>query len=180
MSDSETRTATPEPTIADTVTELRGFFASDAALQDAISRLTMAGFDRAAISLPAPVPLAEATPEHGAEDPNTEDDSRQMRALHASLAGSAAALLAAGVIVGTGGAAAPAVAAAVAAGAAAGGIAHTASRGAEEEQHEQREAAAARGDLVLAVRLTDRLQQLDAEAAMREAGATRIVLVRRD
>lgn len=174
MSQSPSATATPGPPITETVEEVRGFFTSDAALQDAISRLTMAGFDRADISVPAPVPLGEATPDQGAEAPNTEDDDRQMRTLHASLAGSAAALLAAGVVVGTGGAAAPAVAAAAAAGLAAGGVAHTISRGADETQHEQREAAAARGSLVLAVRVADNAKRAEAEAAMRAAGATRI------
>ena len=179
MSDTETRTATPGPPIAETVMELRGFFPGDAAVQDAIGRLAMAGFDRADLSLPVPAPPSQATPDQGAEEPHTEDDDRQTRALHASLAGSAAALLAAGVVIGTGGAAAPAVAAAVAAGAAAGGIAHTASRGADEAQHEEREAAAARGELVLAVRVADPLKQADAEAAMRAAGATRVELARR-
>ena len=174
MSQSRSETATPGPPLAETVEEVRGFFTSDAALQDAVSRLTMAGFDRADISLPMPVPPGEATPDQGAEDPHTEDDDRQMRTLHASLAGSAAALLAAGVVVGTGGAAAPALAAAAAAGLAAGGIAHTVSRGADEIQHEQREAAAAHGDLVLAVRVTDSAKRSEAEAVIRAAGATRV------
>ena len=174
MSQSESATATPGPPIAETVEEVRGFFPSDGALQDAISRLVMAGFDRTDISLPVPVPPGEATPDQGAAEPHTEDDDRQMRTLHASLAGSAAALLAAGVVIGTGGAAAPAVAAAAAAGLAAGGVAHTVSRGANEAQHEERNAAAARGDLVLSVRVADTAKRSEAEAAMRAAGATRI------
>lgn len=179
MSDSQAGTAKPGPPIAAAVHEVRGFFPSDAALENGICALTDCGFDRADISLPTPGALSEATPDQGAEDPNTDDDNRQMRTLHAGLAGSAAALLAAGIVVGTGGAAAPAVAAAVAAGAAAGGVAHTASRGAAEEQHERREAAAASGTLVLAVRVGDRIKQAEAEAAMREAGATRIEVVDR-
>jgi hypothetical protein len=174
MSQSESATATPGPPITETVEEVRGFFPSDAALQDAISRLSMAGFDRADISIPVPVPPSEATPDQGAEAPHTEDDDRQMRTLHASLAGSAAALLAAGVVVGTGGAAAPAVAAAAAAGLAAGGIAHTMSRGADATQHDERQAAAARGELVLSVRVPDSAKRSEAEAAMRATGATRI------
>ena len=177
MSDARSNTATPGPPIAPTVQEVRGFFPSDAALQDAIGRLTLAGFDRADLSLPAPVPAGEATPEQGAEDPHTENDDRQMRTLHASMAGAGAALLAAGVVIGTGGAALPAVAAAAAAGLAAGGIAHTASHGADAEQHEQRQIAAAQGELVLAARVSDNVKRGEAEGAMRAAGATRVVSI---
>jgi hypothetical protein len=177
MSDARSDTATPGPPIAAAVQEVRGFFASDAALQDAIGRLTLAGFDRAELSLPAAVPAGEATPEQGAGDPHTEPDDRQMRTLHASMAGAGAALLAAGVVAGTGGAAAPAVAAAAAAGLAAGGIAHMASRGADAVQHQEREAAAAHGDLVLAARVTDNIKRGEAETAMRAAGAIRVVSV---
>src|SRR5579862_3692060 len=55
MSDTLADTATPGPPLPEAVQEVRGFFPSDAALQDAIGRLSMAGFDRADISLPAPV-----------------------------------------------------------------------------------------------------------------------------
>jgi hypothetical protein len=177
MSDARTDSAEPGPPLAPTVQEVRGFFTSDAALQDAIGRLTLAGFDRAELSLPAPVAANEATPEQGAGDPHTENDDRQMRTLHASMAGTGAALLAAGVVAATGGAAAPAVAAAAAAGLAAGGIAHMASRGADAVQHEQREDAAAHGELVLAARVTDNIRRGEAETAMRAAGATRVVSV---
>ncbi|MBV9735021.1 MAG: hypothetical protein JO209_03855 [Acidisphaera sp.] len=177
MSDSRSNTAAPGPPIAPTVQEVRGFFASDAALQDAIGRLTLAGFDRADLSLPAAVPAGEATPEQGAADPHTEPDDRQVRTLHASMAGAGAALLAAGVVAATGGAAAPAVAAAAAAGLAAGGAAHLAGRGADAEQHEQREAAAAQGHLVLTARVADNIKRGEAETAMRAAGATRVVSV---
>ncbi len=100
------------------ILEAQAVFPSDAALQEAISQLDVAGYDRADLSLPHVVtPAAQATPEQGAENPDSDEDNRQMRTLHASGAGSAAALLAAGVVIGSGGAAAPAVAAAVGAGA---------------------------------------------------------------
>jgi hypothetical protein len=60
---------------------------------------------------------------------------------------------------------------------AAGGVAHTVSRGADALQHEEREAAAAHGELVLAVRVTNSAKRSEAEAAMRAAGATRILSV---
>jgi len=175
MSEIESTTAKPGPPLAGTVQEVRGIFPNDAALQDAIGRLARAGFDRAEISLPVrAVPPGAATPEQGAENPNTEDDDRQMRTLHASMAGSAAALLAAGAVIGTGGAAAPAVAAAVAAGLAAGGAAHAVSREADSAQHERREMAAMQGELVLAARVTTDAKRRAAEAAMQQAGASRI------
>jgi hypothetical protein len=146
MSQSQTTTAKPGPALAEVVQEVRGIFPNDTALQDAVSRLTHAGFDRADISVPDPAaPPGVATPEQGAKNPHTEDDDRQLRTVHTSLAGSAAALLAAGAVIGTGGAAAPAVAAAAAAGLAAGGIAHALTREADKAEHEEQALAAALG-----------------------------------
>ena len=165
------------PALSDAVDEVRGVFASDAALQDAIARLTQVGFDRADLSLPDP--LAPATPEQGAANPNTDTDDRQMRTMHASMAGSVGALAAAGVVIATGGAALPAVAAAAAAGLGAGALAHGAERAVDSSQHAAREQAAARGALMLAVRVTNAAKRGDAEAAMRTAGAERIDAVQR-
>ena len=96
------------PTLPASVQEVQGVFPSDAALQDAIGRLTRAGFDRAALSLPAPNPTAdEATPTQGADDPTTEDDIRQTRTMQTSMAATAAAFIGAGVTVATGGVAPP-------------------------------------------------------------------------
>ena len=75
------------PSLSDTIQEVQGVFPNDRALQDAIGRLTRTGFDRAALSLPAANPAhADATPSHGAENPNTEDDMRQSRTLQSSMA----------------------------------------------------------------------------------------------
>ena len=63
------------PEVSAAVEEVRGIFPSDSALQDAVSRLGVAGFDRADISIPGVAPLTqEATPEQGAENPNTAED----------------------------------------------------------------------------------------------------------
>lgn len=174
MGDTLAGTGTRSQPIAGAILEVRGFFPSDSTIEDAMSRLRLGGFDRADMNLPRAAPPSESTPEQGAEDPHTEDDNQQMRTLHAGLAGSAAALLAAGVVIGTGGAAAPAVVAAVAAGAAAGGVAHSVSHGADNDQHRQREAAAARGELILAVNVSDAARQAEAEKIMRAAGATSV------
>ena len=98
------------PSLPDSLVEVRGRFASDAALQDAIGRLTLLGFDRSALSVPAAAPdAAHATPEAGAGAPNTEADERQLRTLGSSAAGVAAAMAGAAAVVATGGAAVLAV-----------------------------------------------------------------------
>lgn len=168
------------PAIADTVTEVRASFPSDAALQDAVGRLTLAGFDRADISLPQGGQAGRfQTPEANAENPTTEDDSRQMRTLEVSSAGSVAALAAAGVTVATGGVALAAAAAAALAGAAVGGVVAAVTHGSEDAQHAAREAQAMEGHLVLSVRVTGEARQNAALAAMREAGAYRVETVNR-
>lgn len=168
------------PAMSREILEAQALFPSDAALQEAISRLELAGYDRADLSLPHVVtPAAKATPEQGAENPDSDEDNRQMRTLHASGAGSAAALLAAGVVIGSGGAAAPAVAAAIGAGVGGALLSETGSHIADAAQHESREAAARAGRLVLAVRLRDEKRTEDALEIMRRAGATQAQPVRR-
>ncbi len=179
MSGSELNPNKPGPALDDTVEELRGSFPSDAAVQQAISRLTVAGFDRSEISLPdAQLAPHQATPETAA-NPNAEDNSRQARTLHTSLAASVGALAAAGVVVATGGAALPAVAAAVAGGLGLGGAVEGVAAASDKVQHDERQDAAARGDLLLSVRLRDGARRQVAEQAMREAGATAIEPVAR-
>ncbi len=177
MSGTQTDPAKPGPSLTEAVDEVRGIFPSDSALQDAISRLSMAGFDRADISIPdaAPTSAAAATPDQGAENPNTEDDSRQARTLHTSMAASVGAMAAAGVVIATGGAALPAVVAAVAGGAGLGAITQGVTGAADAVQHGTREEAASRGELVLSVRLRDPAQRSAAENAMGQAGATRVI-----
>jgi len=168
------------PSLPDSLVEVRGRFASDAALQDAIGRLTLLGFDRSALSVPAAAPdAAHATPEAGAGAPNTEADERQLRTLGSSAAGVAAAMAGAAAVVATGGAAVLAVAAAAGAGLASGGAAYAAIGGADVTDHAGREAAASRGDLVLAVRIAAPAQRAAAEDAMRAAGARNIETINR-
>ena len=176
MSGTQTDPASPGPGLPEAVDEVRGLFPSDSALQDAISRLSMAGFDRADISIPdaAPTTTAAVTPDQGAENPNTEDDSRQARTLHTSMAASVGAMAAAGVVIATGGAALPAVAAAVAGGAGLGAVTQGITGATDAAQHGSREQAASRGELALSVRLTSPAKRTAAEEAMRQAGATQV------
>ena len=107
--------------------EVRATFDDPDAMQDAVARLEMSGFDRADLSLPEAMPPAErATPEAGAKAVDTEEDARQTRTLHTGGAAAAVGMAAAGVVIASGGAAAPAVAAAVVGAGAAGGIAYAA------------------------------------------------------
>ena len=144
------------PTLNDSIQEVQGVFPSNAALQDAVGRLTRSGFDRAAISLPAANPDAtDATPSAGAENPYTEDDSQQVRTMQSSMAATAAAFLGAGVTIATGGAALPAVAAAAGMGVAAGGAVHAARAVTDNAQANERDQAAAAGQLVLSATAHD-------------------------
>ncbi len=175
---SATTTVKPGPAIGD-IHEVRGVFSSDAMLQDAIGRLTRAGFDRADLSLPDARPAPGlATPEQGASNPNTNDDKQQLRTLQTSLAGSVGALAAAGAVIATGGAALPALAAAAAIGVGTGGLVHAANTAGSDLQSEDRTEAAARGELVLSVRVTDAEKAARAEQELRTAGATDVLTTR--
>jgi len=94
--------------------EVQGTFATPEQMQDAVTRLSMSGFDRADMSLPSPE-LVEGreTPDAGTKPVYDDADARQGRTVGASTAASAAALAAAGITIATGGAAAPAIVAAV-------------------------------------------------------------------
>jgi hypothetical protein len=158
--------------------EVRATFASSDQMQDAISRLSLSGFDRADLSLPSPgLVHGTETPETGTKPASTEADARQARTLGASTAAAAAALAAAGITIATGGAAAPAVAAAVVAGGAAGGSVFAIHGTSDHMEQEDRDNRAASGNLVLAVRATTDTKRAEAEAILRTAGATNIEAV---
>jgi hypothetical protein len=144
-------------------------------MQEAVSKLSLSGFDRADLSLPTPG-LVEGTetPEEGTKPASTESDARQARTLGASTAATTAALAAAGVTIATGGAALPAVAAAAVAGGAAGGSIFAIHGAADKMEQTDRETRASTGDLVLAVRATTDAKRAEAEAILRAAGATNI------
>jgi hypothetical protein len=167
------------PSLPDTLTELRGNFPSDAALQDAVAKLSLLGFDRSMLSVPEADPAAP-TPEMGAGAPNTAVDQQQVRTLGSSAAAAAGAMLGAGVVVATGGAAAVAVAAAAGLGLASGGATYAAVDAADATNHAGREQAAASGELILAALLRTPEDGAKAAAAMREAGALSVRTVRRD
>jgi len=158
--------------------EVRATFASPDQMQDAVSKLSMSGFDRADLSLPSPG-LVEGTetPEAGTKPASTESDARQARTLGASTVGAAAALAAAGITVATGGAAAPAVAAAIIAGGAAGGSVFAVHGVADKMEQTDRDNRAASGELVLAVRATTEAKRSEAETILRAAGGTNIEAV---
>ena len=168
------------PALAEGISEVQGIFPDDAALQDAIARLTLAGFDRAEISLPQASPTsAEATPDLGADAPTSDIDQQQMRTLGASSAAAVGAIAAAGITIATGGLAAVAAGAALLAGAAAGGATAMVTGANDHATTERHNADGAAGKLVLSARVTDAARQSDAEAAMRAAGAIRVEPVHR-
>ncbi len=168
------------PALTEGVLEVQGFFADDASLQDAMARLTLAGFDRADISLPHADPApGDRTPELGAATPFTATDQQQIRTLGVSGAGAMGAIAAAGVTIATGGAAAVAAGAALVAGAAAAGITSMASNAVATARTDAHNDSAAAGKLILSARITDAVRQAGAEAAMRAAGATHIEAIHR-
>ncbi len=171
MSDPSIRK--PGPTLGDSVEEVQGIFPSDAALEDAIARLTLAGFDRADLSLPETSPPSRhATPEQGASDPVTDTDMRQTRTMGTSMAGSIGAMAAAGATIAAGGPVGAAIAAAAAAAAGTGLAANAVGNAADTVQSEERDAAAQSGRLILAVHAPDPSRRAVAQQIMLKAGAT--------
>jgi len=158
-----------------TLHEVAATFDASDAMQDAVSRLEMSGFDRADLSLPETVPEAEpATLAASAKPVDTDEDARQARILHASGAGAAAGMAAAGVVIATGGALAPAAIAAVVGGGLAGGIAHALSRASSDSEQVDRDRKAMTGDLVLSVRAPTPERRNEAMSILRAAGAKHI------
>ena len=167
-----------QPTGIAALQQVRATFASPDQMQDAVSRLSMSGFDRADLSLPSPGLIeGTETPEAGTKPASTESDACQARTLGTSMAASAAALAAVGITIASGGTAAPAVAAAVVAGGAVGGVDFAAHAMADKKEQTDRDSRAASGDLVLAVRATTDAKRSEAEAILRAAGATDIEMI---
>jgi hypothetical protein len=151
--------------------EVRATFDTPAAMQEAVARLELSGFDRADLSLPEAMPPAErATPEAGARPVDTEADARQTRTLHTGGAAAAVGMAAAGVVIASGGAAIPAVAAAVLGAGAAGGVAYALSTASNEAEQMDRERQAASGVLILSVRAPSAEKRAEAEAILWAAG----------
>ncbi len=163
---------------SETPMAVRATFARADQMQDAVSKLSLSGFDRADLSLPSPASVeGSETPESGSKPASTQADARQARTLGASTAAAAAAIAAAGVTVATGGAALPAIAAAAVAGGAAGGGVFAVADAAASAEQSNRDDRAEHGELLLAVRTPTEAKRNQADAILRAAGATRIEVV---
>lgn len=168
------------PVVAEHVEEIQGQFPSNDTMQDAVGRLTLAGFDRAALSLPKPNPTGSAdTPTEGADSVTSDIDKRQLRTMGTGMAGYLGAAAAAGATIATGGAAGLAIAAAAAVGAGAAAAANAGTTAVEESDTAELERMAAAGQLVLAVRAADGVQAQKAMQLMKDAGATQVAPVTR-
>jgi hypothetical protein len=171
--DTDTKGVVLEPSL----TEVTAVFAGNAAIEDAIFRLTESGFDRADISLLTDAPAASgATPETSEAPLFKDDDRQQARTLGTSMAAATVAIGAAGITVATGGAAAAVIAAAVIGGGAAGAVANAVAQGSEGLVQANREMAGEAGALRLSVRVANPVKRALAEAALREAGGRDVTL----
>ncbi len=167
------------PALTETVEEVQGSFRTDAALQDAMGALTLAGFDRAAFSLPTDREGAVTTPNEGADNPVDQIDKSQLRTMGTSMAAYAGAAVAAGATLATGGAAGVALAAAAAVGAGSGLAANAAGRTVDKASTDDRNERGAEGTLILAVRTTTPDQVQKAGSILQQAGATSVRSVAR-
>ena len=158
------------PAHTETVHEVQGHFPTDAAMQDALSRLTLAGYDRAAFSLPDE--QSPATPNEGADNPIDAIDKAQLRTMGTGMAGYAGAAAVAAATVATGGAAGLAVAAAAAVGAGTALTAHVAAQAADRANVAERDEKGREGKLILAVRTETPEKIAEVIKLMHEAGAT--------
>jgi hypothetical protein len=174
----ETTGETTGPALETTVQEVQGHFATDAALQKALGSLTLAGFDRADLSLPNDQ-AAMQTPSEGAENPVDHVDRTQLRTMGTSMAGYAGAATVAAATIATGGAAGLAVAAAAAVGAGAALTAHAAGRAAETASEEARDEKGRQGRLILAVRTSTADEAARAIQLMQDAGAASVETINR-
>lgn len=163
-----------------TVLEVQGVFPDDATMQDALSQLTLAGYDRADFSLPEDQPAnAVVTPNESAAPPTDDADKRQLRTMGSSMAGYAGAVAVAGATLATGGAAGLAVAAAAVVGIGSGAAANATGRAADAAQVDERNQRGREGTLILAVRTTTPDQVNQVKTLMQQAGASKADAVER-
>jgi len=165
----------PGVTDRQSVEEAVGVFPDDASLQNAVSRLTAAGFGRSRLLTPALDTPGTASAVL-TEAAKTEEDTRQLRTLRSSTTAAAAAMAGAATVVATGGAAAAAIAVAAGAGLVAGGGVFAANNAADVVTASNREAQAASGSLRLIVALSDDTERSVVEHAMRDAGASTVTI----
>jgi hypothetical protein len=153
-----------------------GVFPTEASLEDAASRLTLDGFNRASLSRPpAHVPPEEAPGRLDAAPVLNADDRQQARTLGTSMSGAVAGMTAAGLAVATGGTAVVAAVAALGVGGVAAAATAVVQQGAQASAAEDDRASAELGHLTLSVAVTSPAQRRQAEAAMQAAGATDIM-----
>jgi hypothetical protein len=178
MSGTATDGSKEGPALATSVTEVQGTFPTDAAVQEAVSSLTLVGYDRADFSLPEDRPAA-ATPTEGAENPTDDIDKAQLRTMGTSMAGYAGAVAVAGAVIATGGAAALAVGGAALVGAGTAAAANAGGQAADQAGVDDRNRRGAEGTLVLAVRATSKEQAEQIMGIMQQSGASKVTPVER-
>lgn len=170
------------PALQQTVQEVQGWFPGDAALQAALGKLELAGYDRAELSLPEEQVVADpaaATPNEGATAPSDAVDKQQVRTMATGMAGFAGAAAAAGAAVATGVGIPVAIGAAAAAGIGAAAVSEGTGQAVDQVQVAERNRRGAAGTLVLAVHVTDQTKAGQVAQIMRENGATQTKLVTR-
>src|SRR4051812_18964587 len=163
------------PGLQDDVQEVQGRFPDDATLQDALSRLTLAGYDRADFSLPEEQPAGSPTTPNEGQNAATDDiDKTQLRTLGSGMAGFAGASAVAGATIATGGAAGLATLAAAAVGLGAAAAATGIGKAVDQADVDARNRRGAFGKLILAVRTRSGEQAGQVSEIMRQAGATEV------
>ncbi|MBV1796120.1 hypothetical protein [Siccirubricoccus sp. G192] len=150
-----------------------GEFHDKARLDEAMSRLEGSLFQRADLSLRVPG-QEDSRADSTREEPQREDDVRNLRQLGVGLGSYAAGAAAAGVVIATGGAALPAVAAAAAAAGGAAVVGEGIGQAAAPESEDAAHQAAEAGGAVLMVHADTPEKQAKAEELLRACGATRV------
>ena len=161
-----------DSSLAHSVQEVQGHFPDDAALEEALGRLTIAGYDRADFSLPDEREAIMQTPNETAENPTDTIDQAQLRTMGTGMAGFAGAAAVGGAIIATGGAAAVAAAAAAVAGAGSAGLAGAAGLAVDRNEHDKHDKRGAEGTLILAVRATSPEEAEEITSLMQQSGGT--------
>lgn len=168
------------PALNEAVQEVQASFPNDAALEDAMGRLGLAGYDRSDFSLPQDRESGGGgTPNQAAENPTDQTDKRQVRTMGTSMAAFAGAAALAGATIATGGAAGVAAAGAAALGVGAGAAASAAGVAADQAGVAERDRKGAEGHLILAIRTRDENQVRQVTEIVQAAGATDVRTVTR-
>ncbi len=163
------------PSLATSVAEVQGVFPNDDTMQDALSQLTLAGYDRADFSLPEEqASTAASTPNESAENPTDDVDKAQLRTLGTGMAGYAGAVAVAGAVLATGGAALLAVGGAAVVGAGTAAAANAVGQAADQSAIAERNRRGANGTLMLAVRTRTPAQAQQVMDLMQKMGATKV------